>query len=115
MALDVLRRNRIPAENARSKSWDEFATPDAPALDYVITVCGNAAGEACPIWPGRPTTAHWGVDDPAARQGTEPEKLRAFRDAYRILERRILSFTSLDLESLDPLALQREIRAIGEA
>ena len=89
LALELLRRLDLPAEGLRSKSWDEFARPGAPELDFIITVCDNAAGEACPVWPGRPVTAHWGVEDPAAMEGSEEEKRAAFRDAYAILRRRI--------------------------
>jgi protein-tyrosine-phosphatase len=114
LALEVLRRNRVPAENARSKSWDEFATPDAPALDFVFTVCDNAAQEVCPIWPGQPVTAHWGIHDPAAVEGTLDEQARAFNKAFRELDARVKLFTSLRLEALDKMALQRELDAIGQ-
>jgi arsenate reductase len=97
----------------RSKSWDEFAQPGAPALDFVFTVCDNAAGEVCPIWPGRPITAHWGVPDPAAVTGSDLDKTNAFRDAYRVLERRIGLLTQLPIASLDRLALQQQLRDIG--
>ncbi len=105
---------RIPTENLRSKSWDEFAKPEAPKLDFVFTVCDNAAKEICPIWPGQPMTAHWGVPDPAAVQGTPQEVERAFRDAFSILERRISLFLSLPLASIDKLALKKEIDKIGQ-
>lgn len=105
---------RIPTENLRSKSWDEFARPEAPKLDFVFTVCDNAAKEICPIWPGQPMTAHWGVPDPAAVQGTPQEVERAFRDAFSILERRISLFLSLPLASIDKLALKKEIDKIGQ-
>ena len=114
LALEVLRRNRIPTENARSKSWDEFATPDAPALDFVFTVCDNAAQEVCPIWPGQPVTAHWGIHDPAAVEGTLDEQTRAFNKAFREVDARVKLFTSLRLEALDKMALQRELDAIGQ-
>jgi protein-tyrosine-phosphatase len=113
LALDVLRRNRIPAERARSKSWDEFATADAPPLDFVFTVCDNAAREVCPVWPGQPMTAHWGIQDPATAQGTDQDKARAFNTAFRELDARLKIFTSLRLDKLDKLALQRELDAIG--
>ena len=113
MALEVLRRNRIPTENARSKSWDEFATPDAPPLDFVFTVCDNAAQEVCPVWPGQPMTAHWGIHDPAAVEGTEVEKARAFNKAFRELDARLKIFTSLRLEMLDEMALKRQLDDIG--
>ena len=91
-ALEILREMGVPVEGAQSKAWDEFASPDAPKIDYVITVCDNAAGEACPAWPGTPAKAHWGIADPAAAQGTDDEKRAAFREAATILERRIRSF-----------------------
>jgi len=109
-----LEMARIPTENLRSKSWDEFAKPEAPKLDFVFTVCDNAAKEICPIWPGQPMTAHWGVPDPAAVQGTPQEVERAFRDAFSILERRISLFLSLPLASIDKLALKKEIDKIGQ-
>jgi len=111
--LEELRESTT--EGLRSKSWDEFAKPGSPELDFVFTVCSKAAGEECPVWPGQPVTAHWGIDDPAAVEGTEPERLRAFRRAYNQLQTRIRLFTSLRLELLDRLALQREVRKIGEA
>ena len=114
LALDVLRRNRIPTEMARSKSWDEFARPDAPPLDFVFTVCDNAAREVCPVWPGQPLTAHWGIEDPAAAHGTEEEKARAFNRAFRELDARLKIFTSLRLEKLDKMALQRQLDEIGQ-
>ena len=97
----------------RSKSWSEFADPGAPLLDFVFTVCDNAAGETCPVWPGQPMTAHWGVPDPAEATGTQAEIALAFKDAYRMLERRIGIFTSLPLRSLDHLSLQKKLREIG--
>jgi arsenate reductase len=97
----------------RSKSWSEFADPGAPLLDFVFTVCDNAAGEACPLWPGQPMTAHWGVPDPAEAKGTPAEIALAFKDAYRMLNQRIGIFTSLPLRSLDQLTLQRKLREIG--
>jgi arsenate reductase (thioredoxin) len=114
LALDILRRNRIPAEGARSKSWDEFATPDAPPLDFVFTVCDNAANEVCPVWPGQPMTAHWGIHDPAAVAGTDEERARAFNKAFRELDARLKIFTSLRLELLDRMALQRQLDDIGK-
>jgi arsenate reductase len=113
LALEVLRRNRVPADNTRSKSWDEFATPDAPPLDFVFTVCDRAAAEVCPIWPGQPMTAHWGLSDPAAVKGTDDEKARAFNNTFRELDARLKIFTSLRLESLDRLALKRQLDEIG--
>jgi protein-tyrosine-phosphatase len=97
----------------RSKSWSEFARPGAPALDFVFTVCDNAAGEACPLWPGQPMTAHWGVPDPAEATGSDAEVAFAFRDAYRMLHQRIAVFTSLPIRSLDSLSLQRRLIEIG--
>jgi arsenate reductase len=114
LALDVLRRNRIPLDNPRSKSWDEFATSDAPPLDFVFTVCDNAAQEVCPVWPGQPMTAHWGIQDPAAVEGTDEERARAFNKAFRELDARMKIFTSLRLEMLDRMALKRELDAIGQ-
>jgi len=114
LALEVLRRNRVPAENARSKNWDEFATPDAPPLDFVFTVCDNAAREVCPIWPGQPMTAHWGILDPAAVEGTDEEKARAFNRAFRELDARLKIFTNLRLDLLDKMALQKQLDAIGQ-
>ena len=115
LALDLLRRLDLPSEGLRSKSWDEFAQPGAPELDFVITVCDNAAGEVCPVWPGRPVTAHWGLSDPAAVEGAEPEKLMAFRETLRALENRIKPFVSLPIASLDRLKLQEQVRRIGQA
>jgi arsenate reductase (thioredoxin) len=99
----------------RSKSWHEFAKPGAPALDFVFTVCDNAAGEACPVWPGQPMTAHWGVPDPAEAKGTEAEIALAFKDAYRMLNQRIGIFTALPLRSLDQLTLQKKLKDIGRS
>jgi protein-tyrosine-phosphatase len=112
-ALELLQRNHVATGDLRSKSWDEFAAPGAPELDFVFTVCDQAAGEACPIWPGQPMTAHWGVPDPAAVEGTDEEKRRAFLDAYVALRRRIELFTSLPLAALDKMTLQRKLREIG--
>lgn len=98
----------------RSKSWDEFATPDAPQMDFVITVCDQAAGEVCPIWPGKPVTAHWGFEDPAAFQGTDDEKRKVFDKVYRQIMNRVSQFVNLPLHVLDHYAIQREMRAIGE-
>ena len=97
----------------RSKSWSEFARPGAPALDFVFTVCDNAAGESCPVWPGQPTTAHWGVPDPAEAAGSDAEIALAFKDAYRMLHQRIAIFTALPLRSLDKLSLQAKLKEIG--
>ena len=103
----------LPTDDLRSKSWEEFAKPEAPKMDFVFTVCDNAAQELCPIWPGQPMTAHWGVPDPAALKGTSEQIERAFRDAYLILERRLSLFLSLPLASLEKLAIQNEINRIG--
>jgi arsenate reductase len=115
LALDLLARMRIPTEGLRSKSWDEFAAPGAPALDFVFTVCDNAAGEVCPYWPGQPMTAHWGTPDPASVEGSEMARTEAFREAFRILERRIGLFISLPIASLDRLSLSQKIRDIGQS
>jgi arsenate reductase len=112
-ALALLERMGLPTAGLRSKAWDEFARPGAPPLDFVFTVCDNAAGEVCPVWPGQPMTAHWGQPDPAAVDGTELDKTSAFRDAFRMLERRIALFTSLPMASLDRLALGQKVRDIG--
>jgi arsenate reductase len=113
LALELLTHMKIPAQGARSKSWDEFAAPGAVEFDFIITVCDNAAGEVCPVWPGKPVTAHWGVEDPAAATGTEAEKMLAFRDAFRALEHRIRNFVNLPLASLDRLRIQSELDRIG--
>lgn len=115
LALAVLKKAFLPTEGLRSKSWDEFARPGAPPLHFVFTVCGNAAKEQCPVWPGQPITAHWGIDDPAAVEGTEAEKLRAFQRAFRELSVRIQLFTSLRIEALGALALQQQLDEIGRA
>lgn len=112
-ALRQIESSGIPSTGLRSKSWDEFAAPGAPKMDFVFTVCDNAAREQCPYWPGQPMTAHWGIPDPAAVTGTPEEIARAFRDAFVILDRRIGLFLSLPLSSLDQLAIQREIDTIG--
>lgn len=112
-ALKVLGDLRAPIEEARSKSWGEFAQPAAPALDFVFTVCDNAAGEVCPVWPGQPMSAHWGVEDPAAFEGTQEQVERKFREVAQILKRRIELFLSLPMQSLDKLSLQNELRDIG--
>lgn len=113
LALKQLEQARLSTEGYRSKSWDEFSKPSAPRLDFVFTVCDNAAAEACPVWPGQPMTAHWGVPDPAAAQGTEEEKQRAFHDAFLMLDRRISLFLCLPLGSLHRLAIKQEIDKIG--
>jgi arsenate reductase len=113
-ALRQLESAHIPTEHLRSKAWDEFSLPSAPKLDFVFTVCDNAAKEVCPAWPGQPMTAHWGVADPAAVHGTEAEVARAFREAFFILDRRISLLLSLPIASLDRLAIKREIDNIGQ-
>jgi arsenate reductase len=115
LALALLERKGLPTEGLRSKAWDEFAKPGAPVLDFVFTVCDNAAGEVCPIWPGQPMTAHWGQPDPAAVEGTDLDKTNAFREAFRMLERRIDMFTSLPMASLDQLSLGKKVREIGKS
>jgi arsenate reductase len=112
--LDLLRRLNYDASRMRSKSWSEFTGPDAPKLDFVFTVCDNAAKEVCPVWPGQPMTAHWGVPDPAAATGTEAEVPVAFADTLRMLTNRINIFVSLPIRSLDQLSLQRQLDAIGK-
>ncbi len=113
-ALRQLESAHIATTSSRSKSWEEFARPDAPQLDFVITVCDNAANEVCPVWPGQPISAHWGVPDPAAVEGSTADKERAFREAFFMLERRISLFLCLPLASLDNLALKRELDNIGQ-
>jgi arsenate reductase (thioredoxin) len=112
-ALRQLESARLPVAGLRSKSWDEFATPDAPKLDFVFTVCDNAAKEICPVWPGQPITAHWGVADPAVVAGSPEQIEKAFRDAFMLLDRRISLFLCLPLSSLDKLAIQKEVDRIG--
>jgi len=112
--IKLLQDARLPTEKLRSKNWEEFAKPSAPHLDFVFTVCDNAAKETCPLWPGQPMTAHWGVPDPAAVAGTPEQIERAFRDAFMILERRISLFLCLPLASLDRLAIKKEIDRIGQ-
>jgi arsenate reductase len=114
MSLEVLRGSGLPTGAMRSKSWDEFARPGAPELDFVITVCDNAAGEVCPIWPGQPVSAHWGVEDPAAFEGTDEQKKREFSRVAGILRRRIELFTSLPIEKIDRLKIERSLKDIGK-
>ncbi|MDP2028716.1 MAG: arsenate reductase ArsC [Thiobacillus sp.] len=113
-ALELLEKSHFPTGELRSKSWDEFARPDAPQLDFVITVCDNAAGEVCPVWPGQPMTAHWGIPDPAAVEGTDEQKRHAFVDAMNQLQRRICMFVSLPFATLDGMRLQQAVRDIGK-
>jgi arsenate reductase len=112
-AIAQLETARVPTNGLRSKSWDEFAQPESPKLDFVITVCDNAANEVCPFWPGHPTTAHWGIPDPAAVKGTANDIDRAYRDAFMTLERRITLFLNLPMASIDDLAIKQEVDKIG--
>jgi len=112
-ALKTLAAYGYPAEGYRSKSWDEFAAPGAPRMDFVFTVCDSAAGEACPIWPGHPMTAHWGIEDPAAVEGGDIDKERAFAEAFRFMRNRIAAFVALPMKSLDEMSLQNRLRDIG--
>ena len=113
-ALELLEKSHFPIAHLRSKSWDEFAQPDAPQLDFVITVCDNAAGEVCPVWPGQPMTAHWGIPDPAAVEGTDEQKRHAFVDAMNQLQRRICMFVNLPFATLDKMKLEKAVREIGK-
>jgi len=115
IALELLKELKLPTAGLRSKSWDEFATPGAPQLDYVFTVCDNAAGEVCPYWPGQPVTAHWGLPDPAAVEGSDAQKWAAFRDTLRALEIRIRLFITLPLATLDRVKLKEHLDKIGES
>ena len=112
-ALEQIEAAGLSTEGLRSKSWEEFSVPEAPHIDFIFTVCDNAANEVCPIWPGHPMTAHWGIPDPAAVEGTPEEKARAFRDAFTLLDRRISLFLSLPLSTLESLAVQKELDSIG--
>ncbi len=114
LALRELQTLRIPTDGFRSKAWDEFAAPDAPVMDFVFTVCDQAAGEVCPVWPGQPMTAHWGMPDPAAVDGPDDVQARAFRDAAVTLKRRIELLISLPMAALDRLAIQKQVRDIGQ-
>jgi arsenate reductase len=113
-ALETLRRSHLPADGLYSKNWEEFAKPDAPVMDFVVTVCDNAAGEVCPVWPGQPISAHWGVEDPSLFRGTDEAKGREFARVASILKRRIELFTSLPLEKLDRLKLEKTVKNIGK-
>jgi len=115
MALDVLKKLGMAQEGFRSKSWDEFAAPGAPQLDFVFTVCDNAAGEVCPVWPGQPMTAHWGVYDPAGVEGSEDKQRQAFNDVAQVLKRRIELMLALPPESLKALSIQSQLNAIGKS
>ena len=112
-AIELLQKNRLPTDGLRSKSWDEFAAAGSPGLDFVFTVCDSAAGEACPLWPGQPITAHWGVEDPAAVDGSDDEKRKAFFHAYNRLQNRIQLFLNLPLAKLDRVALAQRLKEIG--
>ena len=114
LALEVLRKYKLPTAGLRSKSWDEFAAPGAPSLNFVFTVCDQAAKEVCPLWPGQPMTAHWGVEDPAAVEGSDADKARAFNRTFQELDARIKLFTSLRIHELDRLALQKHLDSIGK-
>jgi arsenate reductase len=114
LAVETLKRHRLPTDGLRSKSWDEFAAPGAPALNFVFTVCDRAAAEVCPVWPGQPMTAHWGVEDPAAIEGPLEVRQRAFQKAFRELDARIKIFTSLRIDLLDKMALKRRLEEIGK-
>jgi protein-tyrosine-phosphatase len=113
-ALELLNRMKLPSQGLRSKSWEEYSAPEAPPLDFIFTVCDNAVGEVCPIWPGKPVTAHWGIPDPASVEGSETDKALAFRRAFKELENRIKLLTELPIESLDPMTLRERFRAIGQ-
>jgi len=113
-ALELLERNRMPTDGARSKAWDEFAAPGAPRMDIIITVCDQAAGEMCPVWPGQPITAHWGVEDPAAVTGDDETKRAAFMKAFSVLQKRIALLTSVRPEALDRMATEQQLRQIGK-
>jgi arsenate reductase len=113
-AIDLLQKNHISTEGARSKDWDEFAKRDAPPMDIIITVCDQAAGEQCPVWPGRPLTAHWGVEDPAAAPGTDEQKRAAFMKAIATLQKRVALLINLRPEALDRLAMEEQLRSIGK-
>ncbi|MCX8017198.1 MAG: arsenate reductase ArsC, partial [Rhodocyclaceae bacterium] len=114
-AIELLQKNRLPVENLRSKSWDEFAGPEAPPLDFVFTVCDSAAGEVCPVWPGQPISAHWGLPDPAAVEGDEQAKRKAFFLTYTQLHNRISLFVNLPLTKLDKMALKKRLEEIGRS
>jgi arsenate reductase (thioredoxin) len=114
LALELLKRMNLPSEGFRSKSWDEFAAPGAPPIDFIFTVCDNAAGEVCPVWPGKPMTAHWGIADPAAVEGCDADKASAFREALKELETRIKLLVQLRIASLDQMTLREKLRAIGQ-
>ena len=113
-AIEQVRKTGYPVENLRSKSWDEFAKPDAPHMDFVLTVCDKAAGEVCPVWPGQPMSAHWGVENPTEVEGTPAQVEKAFTDAFMVLQRRIALFLNLPIEKLERLSLLKELQDIGQ-
>ena len=113
LAIELLERNKMDTSSVRSKNWNEFAQSDAPPMDFVLTVCDKAAGEVCPVWPGQPMTAHWGVEDPSSVEGTLEERKKAFSNAFMMLNRRIAIFQNLPFDKLDKLSLQSELRNIG--
>ncbi len=115
LTIELLQKSRIPIDGLRSKNWDEFARPDSPRLDFVFTVCDNAAGETCPLWPGQPVTAHWGVEDPAAVEGDDETKRKAFLRAFTTLQRRLDFFFALPLDRIDKLALKQRLDSIGKS
>lgn len=115
LSLKLLEQLHLPIEGLRSKSWDEFASPGAPQMDFVFTVCDDAAGEVCPLWPGQPVTAHWGVPDPAAVEGSDAERMQVFREALRLLTNRIRIFTSLPIDKLDRMTLKARVDEIGKS
>lgn len=115
IAIELLGHMRLPTDGLRSKSWDEFAKPGAPVMDFVFTVCDQAAGEMCPVWPGQPMTAHWGVEDPAAVQGSDAERWLVFRNAFKALENRIKIFVSLPIASIDRMKLKQRVDEIGRS
>ncbi len=114
-AIEMIRPLGYPVEKLRSKNWDEFAAPGAPKMDFIVTVCDNAAGEVCPVWPGQPMMAHWGFPDPAAVTGSDEEKRRAFRSVFHGIRGRLRTLLALPIEKLDALSIQRELRAIGKS
>ena len=113
LALELLHERGLPTEGLRSKSWDDYAAPDAPSLDFILTVCDNAAGEACPVWPGKPTSAHWGIPDPATAKGSDSERRAAFAAALKALDARIKRFVALPIESMQPQQLKTAMQEIG--
>jgi len=115
LALELIGKNRLPTQGLRSKDWEGFARPDAPHMDFVFTVCDHAAAEVCPVWPGQPMSAHWGIPDPATAEGNDTQRMLAFREAFRALENRIKIFVNLPLRSLDKVRLQQKLDEIGQA